>query len=504
MTTLFAAFLISFFVALILTRLMMPLAVRMGIVDKPGDYRKIHRTIIPEMGGPAILLAFITPITLLIIKPELSTISDLLLGRSSELAGIMIGACMTLVLGIIDDKYNIKSTWKLLGQIIIAVIVFYCGLQINQISNPFPGGSDFSLGVFAMPITVLWIVACMNAVNLLDGIDGLAAGVCLFVGLTVLLVSLHYNNFLGAIMMASMSGATLGFLIFNFPPAKIFLGDSGSLLLGFLVASLSLAGTSRKAEAAVALFVPVIALGLPIFDTSMAILRRWYKRLPIDTPDRMHIHHVLVGMGYSQRRVVLILYSICLVLGGAALLITFSRSEIVVLVIGSLTIMTMVSVRIFSGVKFRDIMVKIDSDRTKNEQMRNYRAAIEQARYEIKNAESADSLWAICCRAFETLELNSTELIPNRNALNIKPLTWHSEKADGSRNTEPDSWTLRMSIKNKGEILGQLVMYKEITEKKVCLPFEIVGILEQLAESIGERLSSMTDNNNPNTNRGNL
>ena len=172
----------------------------------------------------------------------------------------------------------------------------------------------------------------MNAVNLMDGLDGLAAGVCLFVSLTLFLVSLHFRNVLAMLLMSCFSGAVFGFLLFNFYPAKIFLGDSGSMLLGFLVGALSLIGSTRKAETAIALLIPVVALGVPIFDTSLTILRRWYKKFPIGSPDRQHIHHVLLSMGYSHPRAVLTLYVTTMVLGGAALL--YLRHPIVFLALG--------------------------------------------------------------------------------------------------------------------------------------------------------------------------
>jgi UDP-GlcNAc:undecaprenyl-phosphate GlcNAc-1-phosphate transferase len=268
MTTILMAFILAFLVAVVATRIVIELALRWGVVDKPDGYRKVHKQSTPRLGGLAVYMAFLAPLAALSLFPSVSTVSELLLNLETfpKLVGLVVGGTLALVLGIVDDVFDLRPRWKLLWQIVIACVVYTTGFKIEGIGNPF-GGDSIWLGNLSIPITVFWFVACMNAVNLLDGIDGLAAGASVFVGLTLFLVSLLFSNILGMFLMACLSGAAMGFLVFNFPPARIFLGDSGSLLLGFLIAALSLMGATLKTSTAVALFVPVVALGLPIFGT---------------------------------------------------------------------------------------------------------------------------------------------------------------------------------------------------------------------------------------------
>jgi UDP-GlcNAc:undecaprenyl-phosphate GlcNAc-1-phosphate transferase len=228
-----------------------------------------------------------------------------------------------LALGIYDDIQGAHAGKKLIVQTSAAVILFFFGFEIQRISNPF--GSAIHLGWLSLPITIFWLVGLSNAFNLIDGIDGLASGVAFFATSTLLAVALFLGNILPSLFTAALAGATLGFLRYNFNPARIFMGDSGSLFLGFTIAAISIHG-SEKAHAAVAILIPVVALGLPIMDTLLAIARRVYRGLPIPTADKEHIHHKLIQYGFSHRRATLILYSFCIVLSSLAVLLSISSS----------------------------------------------------------------------------------------------------------------------------------------------------------------------------------
>ncbi|MBU1908726.1 MAG: undecaprenyl/decaprenyl-phosphate alpha-N-acetylglucosaminyl 1-phosphate transferase, partial [Verrucomicrobia bacterium] len=281
------------------------------------------------------------------------------------------------------------------------------------------------------------------AVNLLDGLDGLASGVAIFVGVTLFLTSLHFQNSFGMFTMACLIGAALGFLLFNFPPAKIFLGDSGSLLLGFLIAALSLLGASRKAEAAVALLIPIVALGLPILDTLLAILRRWYKRLPFSTPDRLHIHHRLVSMGYSPRKAVLTLYLICVGLAIVALIITFARNEIILMMMAALLITSFVGARIFSGLGMTDVWNRLRRSHSAGERLTRDFVAVETAIQGIRRAGSLDELWAAGSRMFEDIELDAARL-----AWDGIERCWQ-----GAASGTGDEWSVRLRLPPDGELV---------------------------------------------------
>lgn len=491
MTTIWVAFVSAFIVALLATRTVIAFARRIGAVDKPDGYRKVHKQETPRLGGLAIYAAFAAPLVALIHFPEWSQVSRELFSRADTMLSLMIGATLALGLGVLDDLFDLRAIWKLLWQVLIASLMYWFGFSIAAISNPF--GGRFGLGAFSFPVTVFWFVGCMNAVNLLDGLDGLAAGMTLFVSLTLFLVSLHFRNLIGMLLMGSLSGAALGFLMFNFPPARIFLGDSGSMLLGFLVAALSLVGATRKAEAAVALFIPVVALGLPILDTSLAILRRWYKRLPISAPDRQHIHHALVAMGYSQRRVVMTLYGICLVLGLAALLITMGRNEVVFLVIGSLVVMAFVCARIFSGVRLSDVVEKLARDRAMNEQSAMAKIAVEKALYEMGEANSVDGVWGAVSRALRGLGMDYGKLsLYSGEEAHVESWSWEAEgySQDEKARQHADGWWGRLGVRRDGEVLGELTVGKSAGTSQP-IP-EAAALLDRLRTEISRQLERVS------------
>jgi UDP-N-acetylmuramyl pentapeptide phosphotransferase/UDP-N-acetylglucosamine-1-phosphate transferase len=301
---------IAFFLALFLTCWLTPqvknLAIRFGAVDRP-DSRRVHKGVIPRLGGLAIFGAFM----LAIVVTHTSQ-------WGIEFVGFLVGAVLIVGLGVADDIWQIPARWKLLGQIVAASAVVLTGSQVQWLTNPF--GGYFYLKWLAVPFTILWIVSMINVVNLLDGLDGLAAGIVAIAALTVLIVSILQQIWLIAILMAALSGACLGFLIYNFNPAQIFMGDTGSMLLGYVMGAAAVMGAVKSATT-LALVVPCIALGLPIMDTAFAIFRRKRAGQPVFKPDKGHLHHRLLAMGLSQKKAVLAMYffSICLALGAIAL-----------------------------------------------------------------------------------------------------------------------------------------------------------------------------------------
>lgn len=441
MTTISIAFVLAFIVSTVSTLVFRPLAARWGFVDHPDPYRKQHRGPMPRMGGPPILLGFAAPMLGLFLFPHLSQVSRGVLAHAGHLAGLGIGALAVLLCGLLDDRYNLKPSAKLSCEILVGVWMYFTGFTINAVSLPFGGALD--LGVFSLPVTVLWFVGCMNAMNLLDGLDGLASGVTVFVSITLFLVSLHFHNTFGMFTMACLGGSALGFLLFNFPPAKIFLGDSGSLLLGFFIAALSLLGASRKAEAAVALLIPIVALGLPILDTALAIVRRWYKRLPLSTPDREHIHHRLVAMGYSPRKAVLTLYVICVGLAGVALIITYARNEVVMMMIVAVLIGALVMARIFSGLGMVDVWNRLRHAQRSGALRAKEYMAVETALAGLSGAGNGDEIWSVCTRFFQDAGLS--EVCVRWPGFDRSWMRGDAETGD--------EWSVRLRLPPSGEIV---------------------------------------------------
>lgn len=300
---------------------MKKLAKKIGAIDIPKDKRRMHTDSVPLIGGLAIFLGFLVS-TVFFAEIDIKIIA------------ILSGALIMVMLGVFDDKYALGAKFKLMIQIIAAAIPVIAGVRIERIILPFLKSGGIEFGWLAYPITILWIVALTNAVNLIDGLDGLAAGVSAIASFSMFLIALMQGNYVIAVMSAALVGACCGFLPYNFSPASIFMGDTGSTFLGFVMASLSVLGLF-KIHAIISFAVPFIAFGIPIFDTSFAIFRRIKEHRPIMSPDRGHLHHRLVDMGFSHKQAVLIIYAICIVLGAVAVLSFKSKLlAIVIAVLG--------------------------------------------------------------------------------------------------------------------------------------------------------------------------
>lgn len=302
----------SLLVACIATPFVKKLAVKIGAVDAP-DQRKVHTRIMPRMGGLAIYLGYLAAFFLFV-------------PLTKEMIGIFIGGTIIMLVGMLDDKWQISPKTKLLGQLLgTAVVVIPFGLKVGVVNLPFEGSIDFSSGwmVFlAIPITMIWIIGVTNAVNLIDGLDGLSAGVSAIAIATMAVMALikEVPDPVVASYCFVLLGAVIGFLFFNFHPARIFMGDTGSLFLGFNLAALSIMGF--KEALFVSFIIPIVVLGVPLWDTFFAIVRRIVNKKPISSPDKGHLHHCLLKMGLSHRTTVLVIYGISILFGTTAIVLT--------------------------------------------------------------------------------------------------------------------------------------------------------------------------------------
>jgi len=307
------AFAIAAGVALLVTPGVILFAQKTGALDAP-DARKVHKKPIPRIGGLGIYLAFAVAMSAVLAFVPVSA------EVSQEIVGLMVGGTLIVGLGLVDDYTNLPAKVKLLGQILAAcVLVFAFDVRIDFISDPF--GDYLYLEYLAAPATIFWIVGLTNTVNLIDGLDGLAAGVSTIAAFTIFLVALQQGFGLVAVLTAALAGAAFGFLYYNFNPARIFMGDTGSMFLGFMLAGISVIGAVKSA-ATIALIVPILALGLPIMDTTFAIVRRYRGGVPIFKPDKGHLHHRLLDLGFTQRQAVLLMYVISALLGLSAVALT--------------------------------------------------------------------------------------------------------------------------------------------------------------------------------------
>jgi UDP-GlcNAc:undecaprenyl-phosphate GlcNAc-1-phosphate transferase len=289
-----------------LTPLTARLARAVGAVDQPSG-RSIHLAPTPRLGGLAILGGFLIPATFYL--PD-----------DPQYRGLLAGAALIALLGAVDDIWGLAPWVKLLGQFACATVPVAAGLTIDHVTLPFAGVGD--LGAAQYPLSLLWFVALVNMINFSDGMDGLAAGVTAIGATTFAIIAASLDRADPAILAASLAGACAAFLVFNFHPARVFMGDSGSMLLGFVLAGVAISGV-MKTTAAVALVVPLIVLAIPILDTSFVILKRIKHGLPVYTADRSHFHHRFFTIGWGQRKTVLALYAWCALMGGVALAMRF-------------------------------------------------------------------------------------------------------------------------------------------------------------------------------------
>src|SRR3954469_14726246 len=299
--------LLAFVIVVLLTPAVGGMARILGVVDAPGG-RRVNRLPVPRLGGIALFLG--------IFVPALA-----FLPFSRDTRGLLLGAAIAVTVGAIDDFRGLRWWEKLGGQVLAAAVPIWFGVWVDRFTFPFVGVHAVPEWLGA-PLTILWIVAIMNMVNFLDGLDGLAAGVSAIAGLTFAIIALSLEKPEAAILSAIVFGACVGFLRHNFYPARIFMGDSGAMLLGFVLAAISVQGLLKTA-ATVALAFPLIVLAIPILDTSFVVLKRLKYRRPITEADRSHLHHRFMNIGFTQRRAVLTMYVWCGTLAAAALATRF-------------------------------------------------------------------------------------------------------------------------------------------------------------------------------------
>ncbi len=336
-----AALLVAGVISFLTTPLVKSLATHFGAIDVPKDDRRMHTVPIPRMGGLAIFIGFL--LSVLVFTKEIDR----------GLQSILLGSMVLIILGVFDDKYALSAKFKLVFQLLAAgIVVFYGDLRIDRLTNPF-GESLYAywdFGVFAYPITIIWIVAITNAVNFIDGLDGLACGVSCISSVYLLVIALLVSDPQVSIVVAALTGACLGFVPYNFNPAKIFMGDTGSTFLGFILATVSIRGLF-KAYTVISFIVPFLLLGLPIFDICFAVIRRVASGKSPMEADRGHFHHRLIDMGFSQKQSVAIAYILTGLLGLAAVLLTVSGAMKALIMLGAVILVGAIGMRVILGDK---------------------------------------------------------------------------------------------------------------------------------------------------------
>ena len=313
---------IAFSISCLLMPLFVRLSLKIGAISETGG-RHIGSSPVGRLGGVGALFGVISSIFIQAFVDD--SLRSAILSNYGQMVGVSVGVVMIAGIGVIDDIYRLPAILKFGVQVITAFITYGCGLRISGLDLPLI--EPFILGWFSLPVTVFWIVGLVNAVNLIDGLDGLAGGVLFFAAVVNLVTAVSTGSIIPAALMVSLGGAILGFLLFNWYPAKIYLGDGGAYSFGYILAVSGLLAPVQKASTSIALLVPILAIGLPIIDTFLTVFRRFLGGKGIFSADRGHLHHILLDVGISHRRVVLGMYLFSLVLGSVSLMIVLNRNR---------------------------------------------------------------------------------------------------------------------------------------------------------------------------------
>lgn len=445
MVTFVVAFFTSLVAGAILTLVVRNRAYAHGWFDQARSSRNIHAHPVPRLGGLAIVGGFFAPLVALAVVD--SGVGTHFYMQEKLVVGLFAGGLSIAALGLYDDLRGAGARLKFTVQFGVAAALYAIGFRIELIANPF--GAPIELGYAAIPFTLLWMVGVVNAMNLIDGLDGLAGGVA-FVGVaTNFLLALARGDVLLCLVMAALGGAILGFLIFNFNPASIFMGDTGSMFLGFVLAAVSIK-TSTKSGTAVAMLVPIIALGLPIMDTLLAMVRRSLLGRPLFSADKEHIHHrVMSRLFLSHRRAVLVLYAICCLFALTALGLSYANSAQSALLLSAVGLVVIVLMRKLGYLTLAGASA-MGVARRRNIQLR---AVVREVGDAIAVAGSLQLLWDALRPLGEALNASGVQLTLQRS-LNgqTDALTFETSRAAGLALP----FEVALDLKHQELVLGKL------------------------------------------------
>jgi UDP-GlcNAc:undecaprenyl-phosphate/decaprenyl-phosphate GlcNAc-1-phosphate transferase len=377
------AFLLSTTVAALLTPVVRNLAIRYNLLDAVNT-RKVHGRPVPRLGGLAIIAGFYAPLVGMALYE--TGVGMLFYSQLRTAIALMVSGVAIALLGVYDDVRGANAIKKFSVQIALAIFLYFMGFRIEQIATPF--GGTVTLGIFALPFTVVWIVGVINALNLIDGLDGLAGGVALFAIGTTFIIAFLRGDPMMMLFMACLGGGVLGFLFYNFNPASIFMGDTGSMFLGLILAAGSIQ-SAQKSSTAVAILIPIVVLGLPIADTLLAMARRAASGRSLFTADKEHIHHRLMALGFSHRKAVVVLYAASVALAGFALLLTFANSTQAAILLAVLALCFLVSVRSLGFLRL-ERATEVKRIRKRNQRLR---ASVRTAGRLLARARNHEQFW---------------------------------------------------------------------------------------------------------------
>jgi len=445
MTTILATFFFSLAISLMTTPLLGIIGKRIGAVDMP-DARKVHVEPIPRTGGVAIFISFLA--ALVLVRTFHTDVANALV-IDYRLGLYTLGGCIVFGVGLVDDMYRIRAAVKLAFQIIGATLAFLGGVAIGKVNLIF---FMFDTGPFSYFVTVFWFILFINAVNLIDGLDGLAGGVSLFASMMMIGLLIMEERYEAAMMFAALGGALLGFLRYNFNPASIFMGDSGSYFIGYLLGGLSIMG-SAKTQMGTLMLIPMLALGVPIFDTVLSPMRRFITGRHMFQPDKEHVHHKLLQFGLTTRKAVMIIYAISFGLCIIALLLVNLQNETAGLFLSVLGAVSFVFVRKLGYLEYfaMDKLYGWFRDITDEAGITLERRSFLNLQMEIARSENVEELWKSIEKTLARLKFDMGEMKLNPPKTEAKP-----EYA-------PKKWRwIRPELRGKIDIFGPSVLKLEM------------------------------------------
>ena len=417
---------LSLLLSMGITPLVIELARRRGWMDQP-NARSVHRLPVARLGGIAIFTAVM--LTLIPVLLLTNVIGAEFRQQGLKMAALLVAATLMFAVGVWDDLYGARARIKLAAQLVAAIGVYAAGIRISSITVE--GLFTLDFGALALPLTLIWLIGATNAVNLIDGLDGLAAGISAIACAVIAVLAAISGNVVLAVIMLAMLGALGGFLFFNFSPAKIFMGDCGSLFIGFLIAAATVM-TNAKTHAMAGFAVPILVLGIPIFDTFFSMLRRFLLRRAIMSADRGHFHHRLLDLGFSQRHVVIVAYGVTVLISGLGFFLLATRSGASVIVFLACLLLLLLVFRIVGSVRLGETLAGIQRRRQLISEQGAERRCFDEVQLHFFNAETFDQWWHCVCEATGTLQFARVQLdLTNRDG-SRRTLAWDNPNIDAS------------------------------------------------------------------------
>jgi UDP-N-acetylmuramyl pentapeptide phosphotransferase/UDP-N-acetylglucosamine-1-phosphate transferase len=398
MITYLCVYLGSLALALLGTPLVIRLARRIGAVDRPG-IRSVHKLPIPRIGGVAIFAAALVMIVSTIFVNN--RIGQAFRDVQLQLATLLGLAALIFTIGLVDDLKGLPARVKFLAEVLSAVVLCLAGVRISDVA--LVDQWVLPLGEWGWLLTVLWIVGITNAVNLSDGLDGLAAGISAIACAVIAIFAIHSGQAIMGVFMLAMLGSLSGFLVFNFNPAKIFMGDCGSLSVGFIIAAASVMCTTKSA-ALVGLALPALALGVPIFDTLLSMLRRFLERRSLFAPDRSHFHHRLLDLGLQQRHAVLAIYLVTLIATGLGLFMMLSGSVNSLVIFGCILLLLVLIFRVVGAVHLHETITGLQEKYAYSRQQHQEKRTFESLQLQFRQVHDPTQWWQAICEAAQRMD----------------------------------------------------------------------------------------------------